>query len=179
MAPLWYHLGAVEHDARVVAVNVRLPADVHAALVRAAEAHERSLQREIVVALRQYAAERLMEQMPGALAEPQRAQFEELAAHAQARLAPLQAEVQRLVAQAQPELQRLVEQATAQVAPLQPELRRLAEQAGAEADAMMRDPSVQATLASIREQLARQQEELRRLRDLVETKGDEGADRGG
>jgi hypothetical protein len=37
---------------------------------------------------------------------------------------------------------------------------------------VMGDPSVQATLDSIREQLARQQEELRRLRGLVETSDD-------
>jgi hypothetical protein len=37
-----------------VHVNVRLPADLHPALVRLAARHERSLRREIIVALRAY-----------------------------------------------------------------------------------------------------------------------------
>jgi precorrin-2 methylase len=150
MAPLWYHSGAMEHDARVVAVNVRLPVEVHAALVRLAEAHERSLQREIVAALRQYTLERLVEHMDRPHTEPQLSRLMELAARVQARVAPLQAEAQRLAEQVQPELQ------------------RLAERASAEVEAVMGDPSVQSALARIREQLARQQEELRRLRGLVE-----------
>jgi predicted transcriptional regulator len=41
----------------VVPLNVRLPVEIHAALVALAEKHDRSLHGEIVTALRRYVAE--------------------------------------------------------------------------------------------------------------------------
>jgi hypothetical protein len=172
----------LERDDRVVAVNVRLPAGIHAALVESAARHRRSLQREILAALRSHLAERTVETVHGHLSEQQRAQIEAVGAQVRAALAPLQPELQRMAAEVQktaaalePDLERVRAQAEATMALLQPDLQRMR----AQVEAVLGDPSVRAALANVQgmqQQLAAQQEELRRLRDLVEGPDDEADD---
>jgi hypothetical protein len=175
----WYHSTTMENGDRVVAVNVRLPAEVHASLVTLATDHKRSLQREIVAALRSHVWGRMVEHMQGQLSEQQRVHLEAAAEQVQAMLAPLQpqlqrmaAEVQRTASALQPDLERMRAQAEATMALLQPDLERMR----AQVESVLGDPSVKAALANVQnmqQQLADQQAELRRLRDLIEAPDDE------